>query len=49
VVRRRGERDKAVEVMTKLAEEEPANRLYKRQLVRYRSGALDSPKPDRED
>jgi tetratricopeptide (TPR) repeat protein len=46
---RRGERDKAFEVMTKLAAEDPTNRLYKRQLVRYRSGALDSPKPDRED
>lgn len=46
---RRGDRDKAVELMTKLAQEDPVNRLYKRQLVRYRSGALDSPKPDRED
>jgi len=46
---RRGERDKAIEVMTKLAEEDSTNRLYKRQLVRYRNGALDSPKPDRED
>ena len=43
------ERDKAIEVMTKLAEEDSTNRLYKRQLVRYRNGALDSPKPDRED
>jgi tetratricopeptide (TPR) repeat protein len=46
---RAGERDKALELMTKLAAEEPRNRLYKRQLVRYRSGALDSPRPDRED
>ncbi len=46
---RKGERDKALDVMTKLAEEDPRNRLYKRQLVRYRSGTLDSPRPDRED
>lgn len=46
---RRGERDKALELMTKLAEEDPTNHLYKRQLVRYRTGALDSPKPDRVD
>lgn len=46
---RKGEREKALEVLTKLAEEDPRNRLYKRQLTRYRMGALDSPKPDRED
>jgi tetratricopeptide (TPR) repeat protein len=46
---RKGEREKSLEVMTKLAEEDPRNRLYKRQLTRYRTGALDSPKPDRED
>lgn len=46
---RRGDRDKALALMTKLAEEDPTNRLYKRQLVRYRSGALDSPRPDRDD
>ncbi len=46
---RRGERDQAVAAMGKLLEEEPRNRLYKRQLTRYRSAALDSPKPERED
>ncbi len=46
---RKGERDKALELMTKLIEEEPRKRLYRRQLVRYRSGPLDGPKPDTED
>lgn len=46
---RRGERESAVAVMTKLIEDDPRNRLYKRQLNRYRSGALDSPKPETED
>jgi predicted Zn-dependent protease len=42
---RRGEREKAAEVMTKLLEDEPRNALFKRQLARYRTGPLDSPKP----
>jgi tetratricopeptide (TPR) repeat protein len=43
---RRGERDKAAEIMTKLLEDDPRSALYKRQLTRYRTGPLDSPKPD---
>jgi tetratricopeptide (TPR) repeat protein len=46
---RRGERDKALEVMTKLVQEHPRTRLYHRQMVRYKSGALDSPLPETED
>jgi tetratricopeptide (TPR) repeat protein len=46
---RRGDRDKAVAVMTKLLEEYPRTRLYHRQLQRYKTGGLDSPMPDAED
>ena len=46
---RKGDRAAALELMTKLAEEDRRNRLYKRQLMRYRSGAFDSPRPDRAD
>ena len=46
---RRGDRDKAVAVMTKLLEEFPRTRLYHRQLARYKTGSLDSPTPETED
>jgi thioredoxin-like negative regulator of GroEL len=46
---RRGERDAALTVMTKLAEENPRSRLYRRQLARYKSGDISSPTPDTED
>jgi tetratricopeptide (TPR) repeat protein len=46
---RRGSREPAVEIMKKLVKEDPRNQLYKRQLNRYRTGALDSPKPERAD
>lgn len=46
---RSGDRTKAAAVMGTLIEDDPRNRLYRRQLVRYRGGALDSPKPDTED
>ena len=46
---RKGEREIALEIMAKLATEEPRNRLFKRQLARYRSGAIDSPRPDQDD
>jgi tetratricopeptide (TPR) repeat protein len=46
---RRGDRDKALAVMTTLAGEEPRNPLFKRQLARYRTGAIDGPKPETED
>jgi tetratricopeptide (TPR) repeat protein len=46
---RRGEREDAIRIMTKLAEEAPHNRLYRRQLGRYRSGDIGSPVPLRED
>ena len=49
VLFRRGDRDRAVAVMTRLSAEEPRNSLYKRQLQRYRACALDSPKPERAD
>jgi tetratricopeptide (TPR) repeat protein len=42
---RRGERDDAVKLMQALADEQPRNLLYKRQLVRYRTGTFDSPWP----
>jgi tetratricopeptide (TPR) repeat protein len=42
---RRGERDDAVKVMQKLADEQPRNPLYRRQLTRYRTAAFDSPWP----
>lgn len=46
---RRGDRAKALELMTKLAEEHPRNHLYRRQLTRYKSGDIDSPFPETED
>ncbi|HVL12981.1 MAG TPA: tetratricopeptide repeat protein, partial [Gemmata sp.] len=46
---RRGDRARAADVMTKLLADDPRNALYKRQLKRYRSGPLDSPKPETED
>ncbi len=46
---RRGERNEALDNMTKLADADPRNRLYRRQLVRYRSGGIDSPIPLRAD
>ncbi|MCE9562581.1 MAG: tetratricopeptide repeat protein [Planctomycetes bacterium] len=49
VLFRSGDRDKAVEVLTTLTAEDPRNPLYRRQLVRYRTGAVDSPKPETED
>jgi tetratricopeptide (TPR) repeat protein len=42
---RRGERDDAVKLMRKLSDEDPRNALYRRQLVRYRAAAFDSPWP----
>jgi tetratricopeptide (TPR) repeat protein len=44
-----GDRATALELMTSLAKENPRNQLYKRQLVRYRSGPTASPRPDRAD
>ena len=49
VLFRSGERTKALDVMTKLTEEDTRSRLYKRQLTRYRTGEFDSPKPDSEE
>jgi len=46
---RRGDRDRAAAVMTKLLEEYPRTRLYHRQLARYKTGGLDSPLPEAED
>ncbi len=46
---RRGEREDALRIMMKLTEEDPQNRLYRRQLGRYRSGDIGSPVPLRED
>lgn len=46
---RRGERAEALAVMTKLADENPRSRFYKRQLARYRSGDIRSPLPDTAD
>jgi tetratricopeptide (TPR) repeat protein len=45
---RRGERTVALEIMTKLAEEFPRSRLYRRQLPRYRSGDANGPIPETE-
>lgn len=46
---RRGERDAALGIMSKLAAEHPRNRLYRRQLARYTSGDVASPTPDAEE
>jgi hypothetical protein len=46
---RRNERTAALDIMTKLAHEFPRNRLYGRQLLRYKSGDIASPIPDREE
>jgi tetratricopeptide (TPR) repeat protein len=46
---RRGEREKALELMTKLSDEHPRNRFYRRQLTRYKSGDIASPLPETED
>ncbi len=46
---RRGEREKAVELMEKLAAEAPRSRVYPRQLARYRTGDPAAPLPDAED
>jgi tetratricopeptide (TPR) repeat protein len=45
----RGDRGAALELMKGLAAEDRRNHLYNRQLTRYRSGAFDSPRPDRAD
>lgn len=45
---RRGDRDKALTIMTKLAEESPRSRLFRRQLERYRTGDPASPIPETE-
>lgn len=42
---RNGERDKATEVMTKLAADDRRNWHYKRQLERYKSAPFDAPLP----
>jgi tetratricopeptide (TPR) repeat protein len=44
-----GDRDAALAVMTKLADEHPRSRLYRRQLARYKTAAFDSPWPDTEE
>ena len=44
-----GDRSAALHLMASLAKENPRNQLYKRQLVRYRSGPTGSPRPDRAD
>lgn len=46
---RRGERAEALAVMSKLAEEHPRSRFYRRQLARYKSGDVASPVPDTAD
>jgi tetratricopeptide (TPR) repeat protein len=46
---RKGDRERAVEAMSKLLEDEPRNALYKRQLARYRSATFDSPKAEMEE
>ena len=46
---RRGQREKATEIMTALLAEDSRNPLYRRQLSRYKTGKLDSPKPETED
>ncbi len=42
---RRGARADALKVMQQLADEQPRNPLYRRQLARYRTAAFDSPWP----
>lgn len=42
---RRGDRDEALKLMQKLADEQPRNAVYRRQLMRYRTAAFDSPWP----
>ena len=42
---RRGARDDSVKIMQKLAEEQPRNALYRRQLARYHTATFDSPWP----
>ena len=46
---RRGDREAALAVMTKLSAEHPRNRFYRRQLTRYKSGDITSPLPEIED
>ncbi|HET6574714.1 MAG TPA: hypothetical protein VFG68_13995 [Fimbriiglobus sp.] len=46
---RRGERDRAVELMKELAAADHRNYHYKRQLDRYRTGDVTSPLPDADD
>ncbi|HUR54742.1 MAG TPA: hypothetical protein VMZ71_11465, partial [Gemmataceae bacterium] len=46
---RHKDRAAALAVMTKLADETPRSRLYRRQLARYKSAAFDSPWPDVEE
>lgn len=40
---RRGERDKALSLMAKLADESPQSRVFRRQLDRYRAGDPAAP------
>ena len=46
---RRGDRTAALALMTKLADESPRSRLYRRQLARYKAAAFGSPWPDTEE
>jgi len=46
---RRGDRAKALALMTKLAAEHPRSYLFRRQLLRYKSGDVGGPVPDREE
>ena len=46
---RKGDREKAVELMTKLLEDDSRNPLYRRQLSRYRVGAFDSARAETEE
>lgn len=45
---RRGERDKALSLMTQLAQEAPRSQLFRRQLERYRNADPASPFPETE-
>ena len=45
---RRGDREKALALMSKLAEEAPRSRLFRRQIERYQNGKIDTVIPETE-
>lgn len=46
---RKGDREKAVELMTKLTTEDRRNHFFRRQLERYKTAPFDAPLPDNDD